>query len=112
MMRKLEAINFLEARLADIDREHYDELASEDTRSEADARAEAKALAAVYDFLKDCKISHRPAAKGRAQVGRQPELTHRNSGNTSAQKDSPPNQRARWGDGALHSSAVLASWSR
>jgi hypothetical protein len=59
MMHKLEAIKFLEARLADIEREHYDELASEDTRSEADARAEAKALAAVYDFLKDCKISHR-----------------------------------------------------
>jgi hypothetical protein len=61
MMHKLEAIKFLEARLADIEREHYDELASEDTRSEADARAEAKALAAVYDFLKDCKISHRPS---------------------------------------------------
>ena len=57
-MRKLEAIKFLEARLAAIEQEHNDELASEDTRSEADARAEAKALAAVYDFLKDCKISH------------------------------------------------------
>ena len=56
VMRK-EAIKFLEARLADIEREHYDELASEDTKSEA--RAEAKALAAVYDFLNDCKISHR-----------------------------------------------------
>ena len=30
-----------------------------DTRGEADARAEAKALAAIYDFLKDCEISHR-----------------------------------------------------
>src|SRR5580765_1424053 len=58
-MRKLEAIKFLEARLAAIEQEHNDELASEDTRSEADARAEAKALAAIYDFLKDCKISHR-----------------------------------------------------
>ena len=58
-MRKLEAIKFLEARLADIERDHYDELASEGTRSEADARAEAKALAAVYDFLKDCKIAYR-----------------------------------------------------
>jgi hypothetical protein len=58
-MHKLEAIKFLEARLAAIEREHHDELANEDTRSEADARAEAKALAAVYDFLKDCKISHR-----------------------------------------------------
>ena len=59
VMRKLEALKFLEARLADIEREHYDELASEAPRSDADARAEAKALAAVYDFLKDCKISHR-----------------------------------------------------
>ena len=58
-MHKLEAIKFLEARLAAIEREHNDELASEDTRSEADARAEAKTVAAIYDFLKDCKISHR-----------------------------------------------------
>ena len=43
-MHKLEAIKFLEARLAAIEREHHDELASEETRSEADARAEAKAL--------------------------------------------------------------------
>jgi hypothetical protein len=59
VMRKLEGIKFLEARLAAIERERSDELASEDTSGEADARAEAKALAAVYDFLKDCKISHR-----------------------------------------------------
>ena len=57
-MHKLEAIKFLEARLAAIERDHNDELASEGTRSEADARAEAKALAATYDFLKDCKIPH------------------------------------------------------
>jgi hypothetical protein len=59
VMRKQDVIKFLEARLAAIEREHYDELVSEDTRSEADARAEARTLAAVYDFLKDCKISHR-----------------------------------------------------
>jgi hypothetical protein len=59
VMHKLEAIKFLEARLAAIEREHADELASEDTRSDADSRAEAKALAAIYDFLKDCKISQR-----------------------------------------------------
>ena len=58
-MHKLEAIKFLEARLAGIEQEHNDELASEDTSSAADARAEAKALAALYDFLKECKISHR-----------------------------------------------------
>ena len=59
VMNKLEAVKVLETRLAAIEREHHDELAGEDTRSETDARAEAKALAAVYDFLKDCKISHR-----------------------------------------------------
>ena len=59
VMHKLETIKFLEARLAAIEQEHNDELASEDTRSEADARAEAKALAALYDLLKECKISHR-----------------------------------------------------
>ena len=58
-MNKLEAVKVLETRLAAIEREHHDELAGEDTRSETDARAEAKALAAVYDFLKDCNISHR-----------------------------------------------------
>ena len=58
-MNKLEAVKVLETSLAAIEREHHDELAGEDTRSETDARAEAKALAAVYDFLKDCKISHR-----------------------------------------------------
>jgi hypothetical protein len=59
VMRKLETIKLLEARLTAIELEHYDELASADTRGEADAIAESKALAAVYDFLKDCKISHR-----------------------------------------------------
>jgi len=59
VMHKPEAIKFLEARLAAIEQEHHDEFASEDTRSEVDAQAEAKVLAALYDFLKECKISHR-----------------------------------------------------
>ena len=59
VMNKLEAIKVLETRLAAIEREHHYELAGEDTMSDTDARAEAKALAAVYDFLKDCKIPHR-----------------------------------------------------
>src|SRR6476469_5913990 len=58
-MNTLEAVKVLETRLAAIEREHHDELAGEDTKSDTDARAEAKALAAVFDFLKDCKISHR-----------------------------------------------------
>ena len=39
--------------------EHRSQKLGCDTRGEADARAEAKALAAIYDFLKDCEISHR-----------------------------------------------------
>jgi hypothetical protein len=35
VMNKLEAIKFLEARLAAIEREYHDELANEDTRSES-----------------------------------------------------------------------------
>jgi hypothetical protein len=59
-MHKLEAIKILEAKLAAIEREHHAKFASdEDMRDQADAKAEAKALAAVFDFLKDCKISHR-----------------------------------------------------
>jgi hypothetical protein len=60
VMHKLEAIKILETELAAIEREHHAELAgNEDMRDQADAKAEAKALAAVFDFLKDCKISHR-----------------------------------------------------
>jgi len=59
-MHKLEAIKILEAKLAAIEQEHHAEFAGdEDMRDQADAKAEAKALAAVIDFLKDCKISHR-----------------------------------------------------
>ena len=81
MMRKLETINFLEARLADIEREHYDELASEDTRSEADTRAEAKALAAAYDFLKDCKILHRQSLLRIVERYLRRKVEHRSAGN-------------------------------
>jgi hypothetical protein len=60
VMHKLEAIKILEARLAAVEREHHAEFAGdEDMRDQADAKAEAKALAAVFDFLKDCKISDR-----------------------------------------------------
>ena len=59
-MHKLEAIKILETKLAAIEREHHAEFAGdEDMRDQTDAKAEARALAAVFDFLKDCKISHR-----------------------------------------------------
>ena len=57
VMHKLEAIKILEAKLAAIEREHRAEFAGdEDMRDQADSTAEAKALAALFDFLKDCKI--------------------------------------------------------
>jgi hypothetical protein len=59
VMHKLEAIKILETRLAAIEQEHHAEFAgNEDMMDQADAKAEAKALAAVFDFLKNCKISH------------------------------------------------------
>jgi hypothetical protein len=58
-MHKLEAIKILETKLAAIEQEHHAECAgNDDMLDQADAKAEAKALAAVFDFLKDCKISH------------------------------------------------------
>ena len=57
-MHKLEAIKILETKLAAIEQEHHAEFAgNDDMMDQADAKAEAKALAAVFDFLKDCKIS-------------------------------------------------------
>jgi hypothetical protein len=58
-MNKSEALRILEAKLASIEREHDAELSDdEDDREPIDAKAEARTLAAVFDFLRDCKISH------------------------------------------------------
>jgi hypothetical protein len=58
-MNKSEALRILEAKLASIEREHNAELAdSEDQSEPIDTKAEARTLAAVFDFLRDCKISH------------------------------------------------------
>jgi hypothetical protein len=57
-MHRLEALRILEAKLAAIEEEHQAELAeNEDLREAIDAKAEAQALAAVFDFLKNCKIA-------------------------------------------------------
>ncbi|MGH9552283.1 MAG: hypothetical protein ACRD3W_23050 [Terriglobales bacterium] len=49
----------MEAKLASIEREHNAELADDDDHDEpVDNKAEAQTLAAVFDFLRDCKISH------------------------------------------------------
>ena len=58
-MHKLEALRILEVKLAAIEQEHRAELAdSEGAREPIDAKAEARTLAAVFDFLRECKISH------------------------------------------------------
>jgi len=56
-MRKEDALEILEAKLAAIEQDHESELAGqEDSRKPIDARAEARALTAVFDFLEGCKI--------------------------------------------------------
>jgi hypothetical protein len=52
-------LQMLKIRLAAIEQEHRAECAvSGEAREPIDAKAEARALAAVFDFLRDCKISH------------------------------------------------------
>ena len=56
-MHKLEAMRILEAKLKSVEEERHAELAeNEDLRAAIDAKAEARALSAVFDFLKTCKI--------------------------------------------------------
>ena len=57
-MQTLEALRILKTRLAEIDQEHDAEFAVHDSEREAiDAKAEAQALSAIFDFLKECKIT-------------------------------------------------------
>ena len=57
-MHRLEALRLLEAKLAGIEEEHEAELAAnQDLRDPIDAKAEARALSAVFDFLQNCKIA-------------------------------------------------------
>ena len=58
VMQRLEALRILEAKLAAIEVDHIAEVAdNEYLRETIDAKAEAQALAAVFDFLKNCKIA-------------------------------------------------------
>ena len=58
VMDKRERLRTLAAKLAAIEQDRHAELAAGEGGSEPiDARAEARAIAAVYD-LRDCKISH------------------------------------------------------
>jgi hypothetical protein len=57
VMHKLEALRILEAKLKSVEEKRHAELENENLREAIDAKAEAQALAAVFDFLKDCKIA-------------------------------------------------------
>lgn len=58
MMRKQDALKILEAKLAEIEQEHDRELAGQEgPREPIDAKAEARALTVVFDFLQNCKIA-------------------------------------------------------
>ena len=56
VMQKPEALRLLEIKLAAIEQDHATEVEAESMPDEADARAEARALTAVLDFLENCKI--------------------------------------------------------
>jgi hypothetical protein len=57
-MQTVEALRLLKTRLAAIDQEHDAEFAVHESEREAiDAKAEAQALSAIFDFLKECKIT-------------------------------------------------------
>jgi hypothetical protein len=57
-MHRLEALRILEAKLAMIEEEYHVEIAENDELHEPiDAKAEARALAAVFDFLQNSKIA-------------------------------------------------------
>ena len=58
VMRKEDALKILQAKLAEIEQEHDSELAESDgVRETVDAKAEARALGAVFDYLQNCKLT-------------------------------------------------------
>jgi hypothetical protein len=58
VMRKEDALKILQAKLAEIEQDHDLELEGEDEpREPIDAKAEARALTAIFDFLQNCKIA-------------------------------------------------------
>ena len=57
-MRKDDALAILAAKLAEIEQEHDLELEDKVAlRESIDAKAEARALSAIFDFLQNCKIA-------------------------------------------------------
>jgi hypothetical protein len=80
-MHKLEALEVLKTKLAAIEQEHHAECAdNEEAREPIDTKAEARALAAVFDFLRDCKISHTASLlRILERYLRRKSMTHRSS---------------------------------
>ena len=57
-MRIRDALEILAAKLAAVEQDHQTELeADADLRDPIDAKAEARALTAVLDFLQNCKVA-------------------------------------------------------
>ena len=57
-MRKEDALKILQAKLVEIEQEHDSELAeSEGPREPVDAKSEARALSAVFDYFQNCKLT-------------------------------------------------------
>jgi hypothetical protein len=56
MMHRLDALRILAAKLAEIEQEHRAEIEAGGSRDAIDAKGEARALGAVFDFLQNCKI--------------------------------------------------------
>ncbi|MGD9501421.1 MAG: hypothetical protein AB7V40_02915 [Methyloceanibacter sp.] len=57
-MRKDDALKILQAKLVEIEQEHDQELGgSEENRETIDAKSEARALGAVFDYLQNCKLT-------------------------------------------------------
>ena len=91
-MRSQDALRILQAKLAAIEQEHQAELEeNEGLREPIDAKAEARALTAVLDFLQNCKIApgdsllrifrrYLHTAKHQAPAAEQPRLPRSRAG--------------------------------
>jgi hypothetical protein len=91
-MRVQDALQILKAKLAATEQEHQTELAEREAfRPSVDARAEARALTAVLDFLQNCKIApgdsllrifrrYLHTAKHQAPAAEQPRLPRSRAG--------------------------------
>ena len=92
VMHRLEALRILKAKLAAIEGEHHVEFAVHEDGRELDTKAEAQALAAVFDFLKSCKIAPTNSLLRIFKRYLRPSKTH---ASTPAAAPSPPSSYRR-----------------